>query len=109
MANITPNSDRFDAWRFLDSVAGRSYGETRQAIDDECGRAERMVSGKGGPQARADGVVTYIGALKRILNYFHTGRPLPDASLAERKYLHGIAERGVRDGDLRPEALEPFK
>lgn len=101
-----PNPDRFDKHRFLESVAGIGYGEWHAAIDRECARAEAMIAGKGGPQARADGVVKYVAGLKRILNFFDTGYPLPDATPAERDYVRRIAERGVQDGKLKPETLQ---
>lgn len=104
----TPNYTRFDFERFVDELLARdlSFVEFFQAFDRECGRAEQAMSGRGGPQARADGGVAYAARLKRVLFWFHHGM-LGDKG-QEATTCHRLAEKLAARGDLKPAALDAF-
>lgn len=61
------------------------------------------MSGRGGPQARADGGVAYVARLKRVMFWFHSGR-LADQG-QEVATCRRLAESFVAKGQIKPEAL----
>jgi hypothetical protein len=63
------------------------------------------MTGRGGPQARADGAGDYVGRLKRVGFWFHNGYPAPDNG-REDTACHRIAVKLVAKGQLKPEALD---
>lgn len=106
MTKPTPNYRRFDFDKFIASVIDLGFIEMFHAFDRECARVEASMSGRGGPQARADGGGQYVARLKRVLFWFHHGA-LADSG-QEAITCHRIAEKLVEKGQLKPEALHIF-
>jgi hypothetical protein len=107
---LTPNRDRFNFGRFIDSIpAHANFRQAFDAIQRECTSVERMMSGRGGPQTRADGGAHYASKLKRVANWFHTGFPPPAATADEIAACQRFAERFVATGELNPATLDRFK
>ena len=103
------NPARFNFDGFVERVLSREghFLEIGHAFERECAQAEAAMSGRGGPQARADGGREYVARLKRVLFWFHHGA-LADHG-QERETCRRLAERFVASGNLKPEALNIFR
>jgi hypothetical protein len=98
------NRDRFDFDRFMDSIMDLGFHEMFNALNNECLRIEASMSGRGGPQARADGAGDYVSRLKRVGFWFHNGYP-PPYDGREDAVCYRIAVKLAEKGELRPESL----
>lgn len=103
----TPNYDRFDFGKFVNSKMDMDYHEMLRAFDQECARVEASMRGRGGPQAQVDGGRAYVARLKRVLFW------LQHFALADRGQeaptCRKIAIKLVDKGQLKPEALMIFR
>lgn len=84
MTKPIPNYRRFDFDAFIASLSdpGLDFFRTFQAFERECARVEASMSGRGGPQARADGGGQYVARLKRVMFWFHHGALADDGNEA---------------------------
>ena len=106
---LIPHRDRYKFDDFMRSIMELNFEEMFAAIDRECQNVERSMTGRGGPQARADGGAQYVAGLKRIANFFHTGIVPPACNLGERGFCREIARRLVAKGKLKAVVLDQFQ
>jgi hypothetical protein len=100
-----PNPSRFDFDGFIDSIIELDFPAMFQALDQECRRVEASMTGRGAPQARADGGGDYVARLKRVGFWFHYGKPTPGHS-HEVAACRRIAIKLIEKRQLKPEALD---
>jgi hypothetical protein len=100
-----PNRNRFDFDAFIDSIIELDFRQMFQTLDQECKRVEASMTGRGGPQARADGGGDYVARLKRVGFWFHNGKPPPGDS-REVAACRRIAVKLIEKGQMKPEVLD---
>jgi hypothetical protein len=83
---LVPNLSRFDFGRFIDSITDLNFTDMGSAVDQECKRVEASMTGRGSPQARADGGATM--------------------SLASLAACRQLAVKLIEKGQLKSEALD---
>ena len=101
---LIPNRERYDFDKFIDSIIELNFHEMFETLNEECRQTEASMTGRGGPQARADGAREYVNRLKRVGFWFHNGTLVPDGR--EATTCRRIAEKLIARGDLSPKALE---
>ena len=105
---LVGNPDRFNFDQFIEMLLTHdSLFEMSQALTQECNRVEASMSGRGGPQARADGGQRYVTRLTKVGYWFHYGRLAPDGG--EPTACRRLAEKLIAAGVLRPEALAAIR
>jgi len=72
---IIPHPNRFNFDTCIEAIIDLGFAEMFRAIDGECGRVEAMMTGRGGPQARADGGGEYVARLKKVAFGFIMANP----------------------------------
>ncbi len=103
----TPNRERFNFDGFIESLLDLDIEAMAAAITREYQRVDASMSGRGGPQARADGGTAYCRRLLAVGFWLHHGRLPPDRP--ERGACLRLAERLVERGDLTEEALDAIR
>ena len=106
---MSPNRERYDFDRFINSILPLSFPEMADTLNRECILVEESMVGRGGPQARADGGADYVARLKAVGYRLHCGTLVPGPGRRESSACWKLAENLVARGELKPEALDAIK
>lgn len=102
--NLVRNPHRYNFDKFIESIADLDGAGMLRHLLGEYNQAEAAMSGRGGPQARLDGVGDYAKSLKSVIMWFQTNFNFSGPGVGElgacRRLAQGLIARGELPSDF---------